>query len=225
MMRTSVLIGVRPPTRVYSPSCSTRSSRVCASSGMSPISSRNSVPPSACSNCPASRGLRAGERALLVPEQLALDQLARDGRHVHRDEWPGAPLAVVVQRASHQLLAGAALAGDHHGEVGVRQPRQDAVDLLHGGRAADQRQLLAAGLSSGERFALAVGATAPSRHCDHLVQVERLRQILVGARPRPPDRAVITVFCALITMTGSSGRVFLIAGRGRTHSRPASSRR
>ena len=46
------LIGVRPPTVVYSPSCSTRSSRVCASIGMSPISSRNSVPPSACSNRP-----------------------------------------------------------------------------------------------------------------------------------------------------------------------------
>ena len=38
-----------------SPCCSTRSSRVCASSGMSPISSRNSVPPSACSNLPARR--------------------------------------------------------------------------------------------------------------------------------------------------------------------------
>ena len=94
MMRTLVLIGVRPPTVVYSPSCSTRSSRVCASSGMSPISSRNSVPPSACSKRPCGARLRAGEGALLVAEQLALDQLARDGRHVDGDEraaaaaWP-----------------------------------------------------------------------------------------------------------------------------------------
>ena len=57
MMRTSVLIGVRPPTVEYSPCCSTRSSRVCASIGMSPISSRNSVPPSACSKRPALRAL------------------------------------------------------------------------------------------------------------------------------------------------------------------------
>ncbi len=55
MIRTSVLIGVRPPTVVYSPCCSTRSRRVCASSGMSPISSRNSVPPSACSKRPTPR--------------------------------------------------------------------------------------------------------------------------------------------------------------------------
>jgi hypothetical protein len=56
-IRTSVLIGVRPPTVVYSPCCSTRSNRVCASIGMSPISSRNSVPPSACSNRPDARVL------------------------------------------------------------------------------------------------------------------------------------------------------------------------
>ena len=54
-MRTLARIAVRPPTVVYSPSCSTRSSRVCASGGMSPISSRNSVPPSACSKRPALR--------------------------------------------------------------------------------------------------------------------------------------------------------------------------
>ena len=52
MMRTLARIGWRPPTVVNSPSCSTRSSRVCASGGMSPISSRNSVPPSACSKRP-----------------------------------------------------------------------------------------------------------------------------------------------------------------------------
>ena len=61
----------------------------------------------------------AGERALLVAEQLALDQLARDRRHVDGDERAVAALAEIVQRARHQLLAGAGLAGDQHGEVGV----------------------------------------------------------------------------------------------------------
>ena len=32
-------------------------------------------------------GVRAGERAALVPEQLALDQLVRQRRTVERDEW------------------------------------------------------------------------------------------------------------------------------------------
>ncbi len=41
-----------PPTRSNSDSCSTRSSFTCISTGISPISSRNSVPPWASSNRP-----------------------------------------------------------------------------------------------------------------------------------------------------------------------------
>ena len=98
---------------VYSPSCSTRSRRVCASGGMSPISSRNSVPPVGLLEAAALALERAGEGALLMAEQLAFDQVARDRRHVDGDERPVAPLAVVVQRPRHQLLAGAGFAGDH----------------------------------------------------------------------------------------------------------------
>ena len=43
--------GAQPPART-SPSASTRSRRVCRPSGMSPISSRNRVPPSACCSRP-----------------------------------------------------------------------------------------------------------------------------------------------------------------------------
>ena len=57
MMRTSARRAVRPPTAVNSPSWSTRNSRVCASAGMSPISSRNRVPPWACSNLPMPRSV------------------------------------------------------------------------------------------------------------------------------------------------------------------------
>src|SRR3984893_17367317 len=55
MIRTFALMAARPPTVVYSPCCSTRKSLVCASIGMSPISSRKRVPPSACSKRPAER--------------------------------------------------------------------------------------------------------------------------------------------------------------------------
>ena len=58
---------------------------------------------------------RAGERALLVAEQRALDQLAGDGGDVHRDERPVGRLGVAVDHPRHQLLAGAALAADQHG--------------------------------------------------------------------------------------------------------------
>ena len=76
-------------------SCSTRSSFAWASSGSSPTSSRNSVPPSASSKRPRRCCVRAGEGALLVAEELALDQLARhrgavdlDQRPLARAGWP-----------------------------------------------------------------------------------------------------------------------------------------
>src|SRR6202012_3314360 len=66
-------------------------------------------------------GLGVGERALVVAEQLALEQLGRDRRAVDRDERPAGALAGGVDRARHQLLAGAALAGDQD----RRQRRRD----------------------------------------------------------------------------------------------------
>ena len=50
--RTFTLMGLSPPTRSTSPSSSTRNNFACIAKGMSPISSRNRVPPSACSNLP-----------------------------------------------------------------------------------------------------------------------------------------------------------------------------
>src|ERR1700741_2406214 len=49
------LMGLSPPTRSTSPSSRTRRSLACMATGMSPISSRKSVPPSACSNLPTWR--------------------------------------------------------------------------------------------------------------------------------------------------------------------------
>ena len=51
--RTFTLMGLSLPTRVISFSCNARSTFACADRLISPISSRNSVPPSACSNLPA----------------------------------------------------------------------------------------------------------------------------------------------------------------------------
>ncbi len=50
------------------------------------------------------------ERSLLVPEQLALDQLARHRRAVQRDERFFAPRAAVVNRTRDQFLARSRLA-------------------------------------------------------------------------------------------------------------------
>ncbi|MNR10870.1 hypothetical protein D3C85_1271420 [compost metagenome] len=53
MMRTSTFWVLLLPTRSKVRSCSTRSSFTCIGNGMSPISSRNRVPPLASSKRPA----------------------------------------------------------------------------------------------------------------------------------------------------------------------------
>ena len=55
---------------------------------------------------------RARERALLVPEEFALDQASRQGGTVHLDEWPVGALAVRVHGAGDQFLTGPGLAQD-----------------------------------------------------------------------------------------------------------------
>src|SRR5205814_1195207 len=63
---------------------------------------------------------RPCEGALLVTEELALDQLARERRAVHLDERLRAPRAVVVERVGDQLLPRAARAADEDRQIRVR---------------------------------------------------------------------------------------------------------
>ena len=139
------------------------------------------MPPSACSKRPELRRIGAGEGALLVAEQFGFDQVARYRRHVDRDERSGAALAVVVQRARHQFLAGAGLARDHDRQVGLHQARQDAIDFLHRRRAADQRNGFEV-LDLGRRpwFFLRLRQRAADDR-GQLLEVEWLRQIFVSA--------------------------------------------
>ena len=135
------------------------------------------------------RAVRAGKGAAFVAEQLALDQLARDRRHVDRDKRAVAALAVIVQRAGDQFLAGAALADDHHRQVGAHQPGDHAIDLLHRRRAADQRQLLFAVVLVGlvDRRVGRRGQRALD-DIDQFAQVERLGQVFEGAALGRLDR-------------------------------------
>ena len=72
---------------------------------------------------------RARERAAHVAEQHALEHRLGDRGAVDGDErLRGAP-AVEVDRVRDELLAGAALAGDEHRRVGVRDVLDAALDL------------------------------------------------------------------------------------------------
>ena len=68
---------------------------------------------------------RAGERALLVAEQLALEQRLRQRPAVHGDERLVAPRTEPMDRARDELLARAALALDEH----RARHRRDLLDL------------------------------------------------------------------------------------------------
>src|SRR5207237_1112450 len=136
-----------PPTRSKRCSCKTRKTLLWTSADISPISSRNKVPPEHCSNLPirtvlgrdlVSRRDRryvgagpeqglfeladpqpfgAGERALFMAEQVALEQRVGDRRAVDRQKRRPRTLAMVENRSGHELLPGAALAADQHRDV------------------------------------------------------------------------------------------------------------
>ena len=78
----------------YSRSCSSRRSLTCRSSGRSPISSKNAVPPLAISISPFLFSGRAGERALDVAEEFAFHQRA-DQRSAIDGNERAAPRGIV----------------------------------------------------------------------------------------------------------------------------------
>ncbi len=127
----------------------------------------------------APHGLGAGEGAALVAEQLRFQQVLRDRRGVQGDEGLLRAWAVLVQRARHELLAGARFARDQHGHVRLRQAADGAEHLLHRRRMAqDLGRLGGQRLDAG--FAQALFESAPDqRH--RLVDVEWLGQVIEGA--------------------------------------------
>src|SRR5207245_9389745 len=75
----------------------------------------------------------AGERTLLVAEQVGLDESLGDRRRVDGDEGPLAPRALMVDGPGDELLAGTALAGAQHGRRQARDLRDQAVEPLDRG--------------------------------------------------------------------------------------------
>src|SRR6266403_2095495 len=144
---------------------------------------------------PLARHDRTREGALLVAEELALDQLARERSAVHLDERPRAPGAVVVERVGDQLLARAARAADQDREIGVRYLADHVEDALHPRALADQ----AAEAIRARDLLLQEPEAAPHLHAleqalDHqleFVVVEGLRDVVGGAQLHGLDRDLL----------------------------------
>ena len=108
----------------------------------------------------------AGERALLMAEQLRLQQRFRNGGAIDGDEAALGAAALAMQMAGENLLAGAGLAGDQHARLaggdalGQRDhPRHDRVGVQDGA---------------------VVGADRGENGGDHL-GVRRQRNVFLGA--------------------------------------------
>ena len=125
--RTSTWTGALPPTRSKLPYSTTRSSRSCTGeAGVGDLVEEQAAAVGELEAAGAAPD-RAGERAGLVAEQLALEQGLRDRGGVQLDQRPLPARREVVQAGRDQLLAGAALADHQHRPV----ERRDARDLLH----------------------------------------------------------------------------------------------
>ena len=89
-----------------------------------------------------------GERPLAMAEQLAFDQVLRQGAAIDRHQRHFRPQALIVQRPGDQFLARARLAHDQHGRIGGGHLGDQAADELHAGRVADQLRASLPGVAS-----------------------------------------------------------------------------
>ena len=132
------------------------------------------------------------EAALLMPEQLALNQIGGDGTAVDGDERPIAAPAEVMHGARNELLAGPALSGDEHAECRAGHPRDLLVHRFHRRRAAPQVAELPAVLPAR---AQSRDFRSQSRRPHHaredavqLLRIDRLDQIVGRTNPQRLDR-------------------------------------
>jgi hypothetical protein len=122
MMRTSTCCVATLPTGSKRPFSRTRSSFTWSFGLISPISSRKIVPPSASLKRPDAARDGARERAALVTEHLALEEVFRDRTAVDRHELPRLTMRQPVQRGGDELLPVPLSPRDEDGRVPSAPP-------------------------------------------------------------------------------------------------------
>jgi hypothetical protein len=148
-----------------------------ASSGSSPISSRNSVPPEASTNLPTWRSVAPVKASLLVAEQDRLDEVVRNRAAVHGDEGLAFAVARAWMARARHLLADAGLALDQHRDVRLRGPLGEADHrVMSGLRVARSAEVERARGAPAHAADLVLERIDPHRVLD---------RDLAGARRRP----------------------------------------
>src|SRR5262249_11768631 len=129
------------------------------------------------------RGSRVG--ALLVAEQLRLDERLGKRGEVHGDEGALRARAVVVEGSRDEPLARSALAAEEDGRLPARGARDRLVDVGHRPAAADDRRGTQRVAAARDRLSRPPQETpllerAPHRPLD-LLDLERLAQVVERA--------------------------------------------
>jgi hypothetical protein len=127
----------------------------------------------------------AGERAPLVPEQLALDERGWDGAAVDDHERPAGALAALVEHLRHERLAGAGLALEQQRRLAGRDALEHGEHAPHERARAEEAPEL---LGGGERLHQLLGGDldrergATDLHPRARPQVRRLDAYAVDER-------------------------------------------
>jgi len=141
------------------------------------------------------RAVGAGESALLVAEQLGVDQVVGQAAAVDRVQRELAARARAMDVMRHQLLAGAALAVDEHRLVELGDIARLGEDGAHRGRFGDHAIGGASSLLEAQaleqQLLLVRVARLLGRALDQEQQLghaDRLRQVVEGAARHRQDR-------------------------------------
>ena len=132
---------------------------------------------------------RAGERPLLMAEELALDQLGRNRGAVHFHERTRGERAFAMDVGGQQLLAGPGLSRQQHADVGSRHLGRLLHGVLERGRRSDHPRRVPDQLA--EALVLALQVRPLERVLDdqqHAVARERLLEELERAHLRRLNR-------------------------------------
>ncbi len=164
-----------------------RSSLAWIGKGISPISSRKTVPRPAATNKPGVVAVGAGERPPDVAEELVLQQVVRDRRAVDRQERGLGVGPLRMQGPRDQLLAGARLARDQ--DVAPRRPdlADQRLDRPHRPRPGRPSRSRSPGAWSCRRKRLVLEQEPAIAHQavelgEQLVEDHRLHQVVMAPR-------------------------------------------
>ena len=138
--------------------------------------------------------LRAGKRAALVPEELALEQFLGNGAAIDRRERLVFALAPVMNRVRHQLLARPGFAHDQHVKVRLRGPLDALAHLLHDRALAQQVAAAIRPFDLPAQQPVLIAQPLVLQQSPHagqqILRPKRLGQVIHRSKPHALDRGI-----------------------------------